>query len=144
MSSLSKDDFDLMTQAMFLRVKDFLPAHPPADRVEAVRMIREAMLKVLEEERENNTCSFCENPPTHTIGERAEYPWTKDDPICDECEKAHEEEEDNGDEEEDEPEECNQCNVELDKTTGREWIEELGCLCKRCYELRKDDFPDGV
>lgn len=46
--------------------------------------------------------------------------------------------------EEDEPEECNQCNVELDKTTGRGWIEELGCLCMRCYDLRKDDFPDGV
>jgi hypothetical protein len=98
MSSFPKDDFDLMTQALFQRLKDLLPLVPPADRVEAVRMIREAMQKVLEEERENNTCSFCENSPTHTIGERAEYPWLKDDPICDECEKAHEEEEDSGDE----------------------------------------------
>jgi hypothetical protein len=37
--------------------------------------------------------------------------------------------------------ECDQCNVVLDKTTGEEWIAQLGSLCSRCYELRKDDFP---
>jgi hypothetical protein len=70
--------------------------------------------------------------------------WSEEEGVwrCDKC--AEEDAMTYGEREEDEPEECNQCNVELDKTTGREWIEELGCLCKRCYDLRKGDFPDGV
>ena len=39
-------------------------------------------------------------------------------------------------------EECNQCNIVLDESTGREWIDQLGCLCERCYEFRKGDFPE--